>query len=81
MTDDTIRLYENGRSTNIPVPDWLERAVAISSNEKLDWQHSVSRALGADHQGLTIDQTDPRSRHQLLAFSAAWRLCLDRQRS
>jgi hypothetical protein len=59
MTDETIRLYENGRFTNIPVPDWLERAVAISSNEKLDWQNSVSRALGADHQGLTIDQTGP----------------------
>ena len=61
MTDETIRLYENGRFTNIPVPDWLERAVAISSNERLDWQNSVSRALGVDHQGLTIDQTGPVS--------------------
>ena len=59
MMDDVIRLYEHGRFSNIPVPDWFERAVDISSGEKLDWHHSVSRALDAEHQGLTVDSTGP----------------------
>ena len=59
MMDDVIRLYEHGRFSSIPVPDWFERAVDISSSEKLDWHHSVSRALGAEHQGLTVDSTGP----------------------
>jgi hypothetical protein len=59
MRDDIIRLYEHGRFSSIPVPDWLERAVDISSSEKLDWHHAVSRALGAEHQGLTVDSMGP----------------------
>ena len=59
MMDDVIRLYEHGRFSNIPVPDWFERAVDISSGEKLGWHHSVSRALGAEHQGLTVDPAGP----------------------
>jgi hypothetical protein len=59
MMDDVIRLYENGRFSSIPVPDWLDQAVDISGSEELDWHHSVSRALGADHQGLTVDATGP----------------------
>ena len=59
MMDDVIRLYENGRFSSIPVPEWFERAVEISSGENLDWHHSVSRALGAEHQGLTINSTGP----------------------
>jgi len=57
--DDVIRLYEHGRFSSVPVPEWFERAVDISGSEKLDWHHSVSRALGAEHQGLTVDSTGP----------------------
>jgi hypothetical protein len=59
MMDDVIRPYEHGRFSNIPVPDWFERAVEISSSERVGWQHAVSRAFGAEHQGLTVDATGP----------------------
>jgi hypothetical protein len=59
MMDDVIRLYENGQFSNIPVPDWFERAVDIRSGEKLGWQQAISRVLGTEHQGLTVDATGP----------------------
>ena len=41
------------------MPEWFEQAVHISSSERVGWQHAVSRAFGAEHQGLTVDATGP----------------------
>lgn len=59
MTIETIRAYEAGRFSSIRLPDWLERAGAISRSEKLDWHPAISEAIGAEHQGLTVDGTGP----------------------
>lgn len=57
MTIETILVYEAGRFTSIPLPDWFERAVAICSGERLDWHKAVSKAIGAEHQGFTVEPT------------------------
>lgn len=57
MTIETVRVYEPGRFSSIPLPDWLSRAIAISSSERLDWHRAVSNAIGAEHQGLTVEPT------------------------
>lgn len=59
MIEDTIRLYQGGRFTSIPLPAWFLEAVSISSTEKLDWHRVVSRVLDAEHQGLTMEPTGP----------------------
>ena len=59
MTDQTIRAYEAGRFSSILAPAWFDRAVETNSSGKLDWQHAISEAIGADHQGLTVDATGP----------------------
>ena len=78
MMHDIIRLYEHGRFSNIPVPDWFERAVHISSSERVGWQHAGSRVLGAEHQGLTVGSTGPIGLDISFWQSPARRLCRDR---
>ena len=57
MTIESVLVYESGRFTSIPLPDWLDRAVAISSGENIDWHKAVSKAIGAEHQGFTVEPT------------------------
>jgi hypothetical protein len=56
---ESIRLYQQGRLSNIPAPGWLERAIDLSCNERLGWQASVTRAIGVEHQGLTAEAIGP----------------------
>jgi hypothetical protein len=59
MIEDTIRQFRDGRFTNILLPNWLEKAGQLTSEQKLDWHHAVTRVLEAEHQGLTVEPTGP----------------------
>lgn len=59
MMGDVIRLYQHGRFSNIVVPDWFEEAMLLSERESVGWHRAVSRSIGAEHQGLTMEATGP----------------------
>ena len=59
MNEETICSYEFGRFNSIMLPDWYNRAAAVSRSEGLDWHKAVSKAIVAEQQGLTADGMGP----------------------
>lgn len=57
MSYDTLRVYEDGRFRDAPLPDWYREANRLCEQQQLDWDRAVERVLDCEVMMLTSEAT------------------------